>query len=321
MTSFRSSAGALCALLSCLIAVSGAPVSGAVNAPANYKLGPGDAIRVQQANAEELDGTEARIDDSGYANLPLVGRIKAGGLTVEQTEAELKGRLAKLLLNPQPVVSITEYKSQPVSVLGAVNTPGVVQLQGQKSLLEVLSQAGGLRADAGAQLRITRHMEYGPLPLDGERRDVTGEFSIGTIDIAPLLRGGNPVSNIAIFPRDAISVEQTEMVYVTGDVHKPGGFPLGSKPALSVLQAVSLAEGLGPQASPKNAKVFRPKGDGPDKEEIAVDVRKILEGKANDFDLHARDVLFIPDSVSKKAGVRAAEAALQAATGVAIWRR
>jgi len=295
--------------------------------PANrslYRLGPGDEISVQQPNAEELDGKTARIDDQGAVNLPLAGRLNFGGLTVPQAESMLASSLKRLLVSPEPVIAITEYRSQPVSVLGAVNTPGVIQLQGRKTLVEMLSLAGGLRPDAGTEVQVTRRLEYGRLPLAKETSDPTSEFSIARVNVVGLLKGTHPAENIVIFPQDVISVPRAEQVYVTGDVKKPGGFPVTGDGGISVLQAVSLAEGLGPQASPKNAKIFRPREDGApisDKTELAVNVADILAGKSEDFTLKPRDILFIPDSKSKKAGVRAAEAALQAATGIAIWGR
>ncbi|MBZ5667966.1 MAG: SLBB domain-containing protein [Acidobacteriia bacterium] len=286
-----------------------------------YHLGPGDEIRVQQPNAEELDGKVARIDDMGFATLPLVGKLQLGGLTVEQAQSLISSRLSDLLLKPEPIVSIAEYRSQPVSVVGAVNTPGVIQLQGRKTLMEMLSLAGGLRPDAGGQVEITREVTYGRVPAGKEATDPSGKFSTAKIEVAKILNGDNPSDNIVIFPHDVISIPRAELIYVTGEVHKPGGFPLTTNSAVSVLQAISLAEGLGPQASAKNAKIFRPRGDGSEKQEIPVNVAGILAGKASDVTLMPRDILFIPDSMSKKAGVRAAEAAIQTVTGVVIWRR
>jgi polysaccharide export outer membrane protein len=286
-----------------------------------YHLGPGDEIKVQQSNAEELDGRAARIDDMGYATLPMVGRIKLGGATLEQAESLLASRLSHLLVNPQPVVSIAEYRSQPVSVLGAVNNPGVLQLQGRKTLMEMLSLAGGMRQDAGGEVVITRRLSYGRIPVSSESLDPSGNFSTARIDAAGLVKGANPADNIVILPQDVISVPGSELIYVTGDVHKPGSFPLRDSNGISVLQAISLAEGLGPQASAKNAKIFRAHGDGQEKDEIPVDVSRILAGERSDFKMQPRDILFIPDSLSKKAGYRAAEAAIQAVTGIVIWRR
>jgi polysaccharide export outer membrane protein len=288
--------------------------------PALYRLGPGDEIRVQQQNAEELDGKTARVDALGYINLPLTGRLQLSGLTLEEAEKAIASRLSDYLLNPRPVVSITEYRSQPVSVLGAVNTPGVIQLQGRKTLIELLSMAGGIRQDAGTELEVTRRLTYGPIPVKDAVTDGSGQYSTAKIDLAAVLKGTAPETNIEIDPQDVISVPRAELIYVTGCVKKPGGFALSTNGSVSVLQAISLAEGTAPQASTKNARILRASnGDGP-KQQIPVNVAAILVGKQPDFDLKPRDVLFIPDSIARKAGVRAAEAALQAATGVAIWR-
>jgi polysaccharide biosynthesis/export protein len=286
-----------------------------------YRLGPGDEIKVHQPNAEQLDGSAIRIDDAGYATLPLVGRVKLGGVTLEQAEALLASRLRTFLINPQPVVSITEYRSQPVSVLGAVNNPGVVQLQGRKTLMQMLSLAGGMRQDAGGEVIVTRNVAFGRVPVSSEVLDSSGQFSTAKINAASLVNGANPTDNISILPQDVISVPVSEVVFVVGDVRKPGSFPLGSGRSLSVLQALSMAEGLGPQASAKHAKIFREKEGIKEKQEIQVDISKLLSGSRGDFELNPRDILFIPDSASKKAGFRAAEAALQAITGIAIWRR
>ena len=285
-----------------------------------YRLGPGDEIKVQQANAEELDGKTARIDAQGSVNLPMAGRVQLGGLTLEEAQSAIASKLSELLLRPDPVVSITEYRSQTVSVLGSVNTPGVIPLQGRKTLMETISQAGGLRQDAGSEVEITRRMANGPIPARNEWLDPSGQFSIAKIDLTQLMAGKTPQENITVMPNDVISVPRTEVIYVAGNVHKPGGYPLGADSKISVIQAISLAEGLAPQSSAKNAKIFRPRGDTADKEEIPVNVAGILSGKTPDVDLQPRDILFIPDSASKRAGVRAVEAALQAAVGVAIWR-
>jgi polysaccharide export outer membrane protein len=292
-------------------------------APALYRLGSGDEISVQQANAEELDGATARVDDLGFVNMPLTGRVQLSGLTLEEAEAALKERLGKLLLNPEPVLSITQYRSQPVSVVGAVNTPGVIQLQGRKTLVEMISMAGGVRADAGTDAEITRRMTYGKIPLQNAVVDGSGQFSTSKVNLPLLLRGTSPATNIVILPQDIISVPRAELIYVTGDVKKPGGFPLTTNGSISVLQAVALAEGVTTDSVPQNAKIFRSKDNGEDgvagREELTVDVRAIQKGKIKDFDLKPRDILFIPDSTSKRAGTRAAEAALQAVVGIAIW--
>jgi polysaccharide export outer membrane protein len=111
------------------------------------------------------------------------------------------------------------------------------------------------------------------------------------------------------------------MVYVVGAVHKSGGFPLAEKEQVSVLQAVTLAEGLDKVASAKKAKILRQASPGAERTEVAVNVDSILDGRAQDVSLQANDILFIPNSVAKSASMRALEAAIQAGTGIAIWGR
>jgi polysaccharide export outer membrane protein len=295
------------------------PDSGTPVAPALYRLGPGDEIRVQQPHAEELDGKTERVNDQGFVNLPLVGRLHVGGLTIEETEMLLSKSLSELLVHPQPVVAITEYRSQPVSVLGEVNNSGVIQLQGRKTLIEMLSLAGGLRTDAGMDVQITRRMQYGKLPLPGARVDEAGEYSTAKLNLPALLKGLNPAENITIYPQDIISVPKADQIYVTGDVKRPGGFSLAANGGVSILQAVALAEGFGPQPSPKDARIYRSNGEDKEKTEIPVDLQAIMQGKSKDVALMPKDVVFIPDSATKKAGVKAAQIALAVATGLA-WR-
>jgi polysaccharide export outer membrane protein len=284
-----------------------------------YRLGPGDEIKVFQENAPELDGKTARVDDLGFVNLPLTGRIRLSGLTLEESEQALATPLAKYLISPNPVVSITDYRSQPVSVLGAVNTPGVLQLQGHKTLIEVITLAGGPRADAGTEVQITRRLSFGTLPLPNAKPDPSGDFSTAKLNLATLLKGLAPELNITMVPQDVVSVPRAELIYVTGSVKKPGGFPLSTNGSISVMQALSLAEGVAPDAASHNARIVRDRNGDGNRQEIPVDVGNILRGKSPDFDLQPRDILFIPDSTSKKAATRFAEIALQSVVGIAIW--
>ena len=142
-----------------------------------YLLGPDDAVTIHALNAPDMSDKPFRVDADGELKLPMVGRIHAGGLTPEQLEAEITKRLKVYLEEPEVTVSIAEFKSQPVSIVGAVSQPGVHQLEGQKTLVEVLASAGGLRADAGPTLKITRRLEYGRIPLPGAADDPTHQFS------------------------------------------------------------------------------------------------------------------------------------------------
>jgi polysaccharide export outer membrane protein len=282
-----------------------------------YVLGPDDVVSIRVADAENINSDRYRIENDGYLHVPMIGRIAAGGLTPQELEAELARHLKAYIQEPDVTVSIVEFRSQPVSVLGAVKTPGVQQLRGRKTLVEMLSLAGGLDPAAGGRIRITRRLSQGAIPLKNAVSD--GQFSVAEVNLKEILETGKPEGNILIKPHDVISVPRAEMVYVTGQVQKSGGFVLNEHDSITVLQALSLAGGVDRTASTQNARILR-RGAAADRSEIPVNVQKILDGKASDIALEPEDILFIPSSVPKKAALRALEIAIQVGTGVAIFR-
>ncbi len=293
-------------------------------APSNYTLGPDDQISIQAPDVEEITKAPVRIDMRGNINLPLVGRLQAAGLTADELEDQIKTRLKKYLQDPDVTVAITEFRSQPISILGAVQTPGVHQLQGRKTLFEVLSLAGGLRQDAGYRIRITRRLDWGRIPLPDAKDDSTGAYSVASVNIKSIMDATNPAENIAIKPEDVISVPKADIVYVIGAVHKAGGFVLGESESLSALQVLSLAEGIDRFADLEHSKIMRPVPTSKVPTEIPVDLKKLMAGKGEDIALKADDILFIPNSAKKAATVRALEAMLGMGTGIgtgiAIYR-
>ena len=284
-----------------------------------YLLGPDDQLDISGPELTDLTNKPVRIDGEGDIQMPLAGSVHVAGLTVQQTEKELDKVLSKYIKNPQVVVNVVEVRSQPVSVLGAVNSPGVHQVQGHKTVLEMLASAGGIRQDAGYSIRITRQAEWGCIPLPGAQMDVSGKYSVAEVNLRKIMDAKTPEENIQIFPHDVISVPKAEMVYVIGEVHRSGGFVLGEHQSISVLQALSLAEGLNTGADPRHAKILRLKPEADQREELKVDVKDALNGKKPDFPLQGEDILFIPGSTGKKAALRSMEAAIQVGTGLAIW--
>ncbi len=135
----------------------------------SYTLGPNDGVRVWVIESNEIPTEPLRIESSGYINVPMAGRFRAAGLTTEELEAEITQRLRRVVRDPTVSVTVTEFQSRPVSVLGAVNQPGVQQLRGPKTLLEVLSLAGGLRRDAGQGVKGRRTLWYGARSSGGVR--------------------------------------------------------------------------------------------------------------------------------------------------------
>jgi polysaccharide export outer membrane protein len=288
--------------------------------PPSYILGPDDQIIIHVLDLDEIGASPFRIDMRGSINVPLAGRLQAAGLTVDQLEAALATRLKQYLQAPVVTISLSEFHSQPVSILGAVSTPGVHQLRGRKTLFEVISEAGGLKNEAGNSIKITRRKEFGAIPLPGAAMDTSGEFNVAEVSVKSVMEARNPQENIQIEPNDVISVPRADLIYVIGAVKRAGGFVLSEREHISVLQALSMAEGLERVAAAGNAKILRA-SDGVNRVEIPVDVNKILTGKASDVPMLANDILFIPNSTAKSAGMRGLEAIIQLGTGVAIYRR
>src|SRR5260221_4113115 len=171
----------------------------------HYTLGPDDQIKIWALGVDEISDKPVRIGPSGDLDLPWIGKVHALGLTVEELKTELIQRYSKELLKPQVSIEIVDFGSQPVSVMGAVNHPGVHQLRGGKTLMEVVSMAGGLKSDAGPRISISRRMQYGPIPLPTARADATGKFSVADVSVKDLLAGKSPAENILVSPHDVIT--------------------------------------------------------------------------------------------------------------------
>lgn len=288
----------------------------------DYVIGPEDVLEVDVFNASDLNKI-VRVANDGGITLPLVGRIAAAGLTTEQLRKQLESKYGKIYLeNPQVTVFVREYHAQPVSVIGAVERPGLYQLTGPRTLIEMLSMAGGLAkrssAPAGRVVFVTRKSGFGDLPsVEGMRLVASDKVEV---NLRRLLYSHEDALNIAIKPIDIVIVSQADIVYVVGEVRRPGGFVLEDREKITVLQALALAEGITGTASKSSARIIRRSEDG-SRTEIPLDVGKILKGKAQDLELAANDVLFVPTSSGKAAAKRGAEAAIGTLSGILVYRR
>lgn len=312
-------------------AVNGVPAS-AVPASASFAeprktagdfvLGPGDTLAIDVSDMPEVSSKAVKIGSDGSLELPMAGSTHAAGLTVPQLRAELVHRLSKYVNDPSITINVVNNGSQFVSVIGEINSPGPRPLDGPRDLIQIISAAGGTKADAGPRVVVTREASRGALPtVGGIEPAVSGNSTRLTLPLNALTSGDSPESNILLLPGDVVSIPKEHLVYVVGDVHRAGGFPMSSQESISVLQAMSLAEGSNPNASLKKAKILRPSADSKSVPiEVPIDMDAILAGKAADQPLYANDVLFIPKSSAKSGGKRAAEIMLQVATGVAIYR-
>jgi len=228
--------------------------------------------------------------------------------------------------DPQVGVFVQEMRSHPVSVFGAVEKPGVYQIRCAKTLVEVLSMAQGLANDAGDTVIVVRHTgdpgdlavaalldsrstavrdfpseAVVPIPSTVSRAtDGTAGIEGITINLKDLLDSSDPRSNVLVYPGDMIKVTRAGIVYVVGQVHKPGGFLLKTNENISVLQAIALAEGLTSNAKGKEARIFVGGTNGSPKE-VPINLDKILAGKAPSPLLKPDDVLFVPNSGGKEA--------------------
>jgi polysaccharide export outer membrane protein len=267
----------------------------------DYRLGPDDQVAISVLQAPELSAT-VRVSDEGSISLPLLGAVRASGLTASQLERSIEEQLArKYMKNPDAIVEITDIRSHPVSVVGAVNRPGVVQVRGSTTLLEVLTLAGGLNADAGETAVVLRNGTAGAAPVE--------------VKLRGLMESRDPSLNVPIYPGDVINVRAADIVYVAGAVNKPGAYAMRGNERLTVLRAIALSEGLTRVASTKDALVVRT-GPGGSRVEIPVDLPALLKGKHGDVALEAHDILFVPTSEGKVA----ARATLDALVHVLSWR-
>ncbi len=286
-----------------------------------YVLGPGDQIALHVADMDDMPQGPVRIDPSGFIDLPLVGRVQAGGLTVDQLHAELTAKLSKYVSVPDITINMTGMESRPVSVIGEVANPGIHQLVGPTRLLDVISLSGGLKPDAGPDILVTREANWGKLDGSQIASDATTGKTTATIYLDSLTKLKDPSQNILMRPGDVVSVPKGELVYVVGNVKKAGGFVLSAHRTMSVTEAVSLAEGLAPDSASSSARILRPNPNGEGEHTlIPVNVDKIFSGKAPDVKMYADDILYVPHSGLKAGSKRAIEAAIGISSGILIYR-
>jgi len=291
-----------------LSAQTAAPAADAGTQLTGFRLGAGDVIQIHAVDAEDISDKPIRIGTDGYVNLPIVGRVKVSEHTVEEVQTDLANRLKRLIVNPDVTVSVVETHGRPISVVGAVRNPGVFELQGKKTLLEAMSLAGGPRDDAGYMARITRQKEFGPIPLPNASADPSGEFIVAQLNLQKIMEARDPAGNILMMPNDVISVSKADMVYVIGDVLKAGGIALGDQKTVTVLQAISIASGLGKTAKSTEAKILRLIPGSTSRTEVPVNLKTILAGKTTDIPMQPEDILFVPTSLKKDVGLRTLEA-------------
>jgi len=267
----------------------------------------GDLIQVSVFDSPDLSGP-LRVDSKGNVELPLGGSIKVIGLTAGEAGTAIATQLKNsgILLEPHVTVAIIEYQSQGVTITGEVRTPGVYPLLGNRTVLDMIAMAGGLNENAGKVASVFHRGN----PADV--RQVPLNVSVQTPESIE-------ASNFKLLPGDTISVSRSGVVYVIGDVGRPGGFLVEHNDRLSVLQALALAQGANQTAALSNARLMRKDHEG-QHVMIEFSLKNVLNGKASDPLLSDGDVLYVPLSNKKLYTLRGIEAAIGAASGIAVYR-
>ena len=277
---------------------SAAPIAAA---PA-LRISAGDLLNVSVFDTPELS-SKIRVDHDGNITLPVGGELQVKDLTAEEAAAAVQKRLLDkdIIKDPHVSVFILEYATQGVTVLGEVKTPGVYPVLGARSLFDFISAAGGLTPTAANTAAIMH-------------RGQPGKQDVVRLSNDPAKAAA---ANLPIEPGDTILVPRAGIVYVVGDVGKPGGFLIDNNERLSVLQAVALAAGTNRTAALNNSKLIRKSVTG--REEIPLPLKKILQNKSADMTLNDGDILFVPSSTAKSIGWSSVQSAVNAAGLAAIY--
>lgn len=250
----------------------------------DYRIGRQDLLEIEVFDVDELSQT-VRVGDDGSISMPLLGRLVVAGLT----KSELERRIADLLgdrfvRNPQVTVFVKEYESKKVAVSGAVKTPGSYEMLGRKTVLEMLSIAGGLDKDLGKEIIIFR-------------REAGGSTQRIPVDLERLVYEADPALNHVVHPGDIIYVPTVEKVriFVSGAVKNPDLYEVPRAEPVTVLRAITLAGGTTDRAAEKRVQVIRTDPDG-NRVTLTVNLKRVKRGKAEDPILNRDDLVLVPES-------------------------
>lgn len=275
------------ALLPLLLLAGLALAEGPVALAQEYVIGARDLLKVTVWGQDDLS-KEYPVDPDGFVSFPLVGRVKATGLTPTAFASELRARLEKdYLVNPQVLVSVKDYLSQKVHVSGEADKPGVYYLSGPTTVRDILSRAGGLSKSAGSQVVLVRAESLRESP---GKSSETGTLRL---NVARVL-AGDPAENVALFDGDTLVVPKGNTFFVFGEVRKPGAYQLDKD--TNVLEGITLAGGFTDKAAPGRVRVIRSTGAG--QQVISVDMNDVIKRGQREkaIPLRENDVVVVPES-------------------------
>jgi polysaccharide biosynthesis/export protein len=271
-------------------------MSGAARFSQDYLLGPGDIIELTVFGIQELNKKDLTLNSEGKISLPFINDVQLIGLTPRESEVKI-GTLyeASVMKNPQVSVSVKEYRSQFVNVLGSVLKPGTYQLTRRTFLLDSLAMAGGLSEKADNRALVHR---------TSESSATSTSPGVIEIDLVQLLEKGEVSLNIQLFAGDAITIPERpdKYFYVLGDVNKGGAFEIRKNERITLSKAIATAGGLTGTASAGKTKIIRQNSDGATFTEIKANAGDIMKGTAKDIELTQNDLVIVPGSTTKKLG-------------------
>jgi len=254
-----------------------------------YRIGPGDVLTITVWGQPDLS-RDYTIDPDGFTPFPLINRVKAGGLTTRELAATLVSLLGKdYLVDPQVIVSVKEYLSQKVTILGETARPGVFYLTGPTTLVDVLSRAGWLSKSAGRQILLVREQ-----PVAGPGAP-SSNATIQRINIDDI-QSGNSAKNVPIQAGDTLFVMSRDdnNYFVFGEVKRPGAYPLEKE--TNILEGITIAGGFTDKASPSRTRVIRVGTTG--QQVLQIDMNDVIKRGQRDkaVRLQANDVVVVPES-------------------------
>ena len=263
------------------------------------RVGPDDLLGISVYDSPELTRT-VRVSADGTIRLPMVHqRIKVSGLLPLDLEAEITRVLKQedLLVEPVVTVSVVEYRSRPIKIVGAVKKPLSFQAIGQMNLLDAISRAEGLSDDAGPEILVSR------LQPDSEGKQIT---LTRRIPVKALMDASDSELNLTLEGGEEIRVPEAGKIFILGNVKKPGAFAVKDSTETSVFKMMAMAEGLLPFSS-KMAYIYRREGASGAKNEIPINLEKIMQRKTPDVALLANDILYVPDRTGQRQIINALE--------------
>jgi len=261
------------------------------NLPA-HKIEPNDLVALAVYDAPELTRT-VRVGSDGLIDLPLLKEhIRAEGLLPTELEAKITAALKeeRILIRPVVTVTIMEYHSRNVSVMGAVHRPVTFEVTGATRIMDALARAEGITNDAGPDLLLVP----------------TGGATVEKINVNELISGTRPELNVVLEGGEEIRIPEARKIYVVGNVRKPGAIPVRDNSQATVLKLLAIVEGVAPYAA-NRAYILRTETATGQRHEIPIELKKILARKSPDVTLLPDDVLYIPDNTNKRDALETAK--------------